>query len=480
MNKRVIARCLGILLASEAGMLVLPLLVSLYYGEGEYTSFLYTILILLVVGLCGYVVKPKTKTIYARDGFAIVALGWILISVFGGLPFLFSGIMTNPVDAFFEASSGFTTTGATILSNVEGLPNGIMFWRSFTHWVGGMGVLVFTMAVLPLMGAGTMHIMKAESPGPNPGKLVPKLAHTAKLLYLIYIVITAAEIVLLKIGGMSLLDACIHAFGTVGTGGFSNKNLSIGAYNSVYIDVVVTVFMIACGVNFSLYYAALKGGIKNLLKDEEFKVYIGIIVASIVLITISLEGNVYGSIWQALRYSAFQVGSIITTTGYATTDFNTWPTFSKMILVVLMFAGASAGSTGGGMKTVRLLIQTKLVKKSILKITHPNSVYVVRVNDKAVDKETLWEVPMFLLLYMGITVIAILVLSIEGKDITTTITAVAATIGNIGPGLGQVGPLGNFGCFNNLSKLVMSFCMLLGRIEIYPILITMMPSSWKK
>lgn len=480
MNNKVILKCLGILLMSEAGLMVLPLLVSLYYGEAEYTSFLYTIIILLVVGFCGYMVKPGIRNIYARDGFAIVALGWILISVFGGLPFLLSGVMSNPADAFFEASSGFTTTGATILPNVEGLPNGIMFWRSFTHWVGGMGVLVFTMAVLPLMGTGTMQIMKAESPGPNPGKLVPKLAHTAKILYIIYIVITLLEIILLKLGGMSMLDSCIHTFGTVGTGGFSNKNLSIGAYNSIYIETVITIFMIACGVNFGLYYAALKGGIKSIFRDDEFKVYMGIIIASIMLITINLMGTVCDSIWQAFRYSAFQVGSIITTTGYATTDFNSWPTFSKMILVLLMFAGACAGSTGGGMKNIRLLIQAKLAKKSIIKIIHPNSVYVVMVNGKAVDKETLREVPVYLSLYMALTVAAILVLSIEGKDFTTTVTAVAATIGNIGPGLGEVGPLGNFGGFNNLSKLVMSFCMILGRIEIYPILITMMPSAWKK
>lgn len=480
MNKRVIAKSLGILLLCEAGLMVLPMLVSLYYGEAEYRAFLYTIIILLAFGICGYMIKPGSKTIYARDGFAIVAFGWILISIFGGLPFMFSGIMTNPADAFFEASSGFTTTGATILSSVEGLPNGVMFWRSFTHWVGGMGVLVFTMAFLPLMGTGTMHIMKAESPGPNPGKLVPKLAHTAKLLYIIYIIITVAEIILLKVGGMSFLDASIHTFGTVGTGGFSNKNISVGAYNSVYIEAVITIFMIVCGVNFGLYYAALKGGIKNILKDEEFKVYFGIIAASIVLITINLTGTVYSSIGQSFRYSSFQVGSIITTTGYATTDFNTWPTFSKMILVVLMFTGACAGSTAGGMKSIRLLVQAKMAKKSILKIVHPNSVYVVRINGKAVDKETLKEVPVFLFLYMFITVAAILVLSLEGKDFTTTITAVAATMGNIGPGLGEVGPMGNFGGFNNISKLVMSFCMLLGRIEIYPILITMMPSSWRK
>lgn len=465
---------------SEAGLMVLPLLVSLYYGEPEYTSFLYTIIILLAVGFCGYMIKPRVKTIYSRDGFAIVALGWLLISIFGSLPFLFSGVITNPIDAFFETSSGFTTTGATILSSVEGLPNGIMFWRSFTHWVGGMGVLVFTMAVLPLMGKGTMQIMKAESPGPNPGKLVPKLARTAKLLYLIYSVITVVEIILLKLGGMSWLDSCIHTFGTVGTGGFSNKNLSVGAYNSVYIDAVITIFMIACGVNFGLYYAALKGGIKSIIKDEEFRLYMGIIIASIVLITINLMGTVYHSVGQAFRYASFQVGSIITTTGYATTNFDKWPTFSKMILVVLMFVGACAGSTGGGMKNIRLLIQAKLAKKNIMKIIHPNAVYVVRVNGKAVDKETLREVPVYLSLYIFVTVVAILILSIEGKDFTTTVTAVAATMGNIGPGLGEVGPAGNFGGFNNLSKLVMSFCMLLGRIEIYPMFITAMPSSWKK
>lgn len=480
MNKRVILKCLGILLLSEAGLLLLPLLVSVYYGEEAYISFLYTIIILLAVGLLGYMVKPRIKTIYAREGFVIVALGWILISIFGSLPFLFSGVMTNPADAFFEVASGFTTTGATVLSNVEGLPNGIMFWRSFTVWVGGMGVLVFTMAVLPLMGKGTMQIMKAESPGPHPGKLVPKLAQSAKILYIIYTVITLVEIILLKLGGISMLDSCIHTFSTVGTGGFSNRNLSVGAYNSVYIEVVITIFMIACAVNFGLYYAALKGGIKNIFKDEEFKLYIGIVIASMVLITINLIGTVYGSVWKAFRYSSFQVASIITTTGFSTTDFNTWPTFSKMILLFLMFIGGCAGSTAGAIKNIRILIQAKLAKKSILGIIHPNSVYVIRVNGKAVDKETLREVPVYFFLYLLVTVIAILIVSLDGKDIVTTISAVASAMGNIGPGLGEAGPMGNFGIFSNLSKVVMSFCMILGRIEIYPILITLMPSSWKK
>jgi len=312
-------------------------------------------------------VKPKNKGIYAKDGFAIVAIGWILVSFFGALPFYFSGAIPSLVDSFFEASSGFSTTGASILQQIEGLPQGILFWRSFTHWMGGMGVLVLAMAILPSTGTGALQIMKAESPGPSPGKLVPKVRETAKILYGIYIVITAIEIILLKIAGMSLFDAFIHTFGTVGTGGFSNMGLSVGAYNNVYIDMIITSFMFLCGANFALYYQVFKGNFKGFFKDEEFKLYGFIVIASIVLIALNIYGTIYKGVGQSIRYSAFQVVSIITTTGYATADFNIWPVFSKTILVFLMFVGGCAGSTGGGIKNIRFLLLFKAAKRDFQK-----------------------------------------------------------------------------------------------------------------
>ncbi|KPU45724.1 Trk system potassium uptake protein TrkG [Oxobacter pfennigii] len=480
MNLPMVLRSLGILLICEALLMVPSLAVSIIYEGYDVFPFVYTIALLGATGSAGLSIKPKKKNIYPRDGFAIVAFGWILISFFGSLPFIFSGVIPSFVDAFFETSSGFTTTGASILTSVEGLPEGIMFWRSFTHWVGGMGVLVLTLAILPLVGANTVQIMKAESPGPNPGKLVPKVRQTAKILYIIYFVVTIVEIILLLFGGMSFLDACIHAFGTVGTGGFSNKNLSVGAYNSVYIEVVISVFMIICGANFTLYYQALKDGIKSIFKDEEFRLYIGVVTASILLITFNIHGTIYKSIWESLRHSSFQVASIITTTGYASTNFDLWPTFSKIILFMLMFIGGCAGSTAGAIKNIRILMLFKIMKRELLKIIHPRAVYVLKFGGKVVDDDTLSEVLVYFFMYMMIFAAAVLIISLEGKDFATTVSSIAATLGNIGPGFGMVGPIGNFSEMTNISKLVLSMCMIIGRIEIYPILLMLFPSFWKK
>ena len=480
MNFGMVLKNLGILLISEAIIMIPSLIVSIIYKGQDINAFVATIVILIVIGSLALTIKPRSKNIYTRDGFAIVAIGWILISFFGALPFLFSGVVPSLVDGFFEASSGFTTTGASILTAVEGLPEGILFWRSFTHWAGGMGVLVLTLALLPSVGAGSLQIMKAESPGPNPGKIVPRVGHTAKILYKIYLFITIVQIILLMLAGMPFFDSMVHTFGTVGTGGFSIKNLSIGAYNNIYIEVITTVFMLACGVNFTLYYQALKGNIKAVFKDEEFRLYMGIVLASIILISINIYGNIFKSMGQAVRHSSFQVASIITTTGYATTDFNQWPAFSKIILVLLMFVGGSAGSTGGGIKNIRILLLFKAMKRELLKIIHPRAVYTVKFDDKVIEEETLTEILAFFFMYMLIFVIALLIISLEGKDLLSCFTAVAATLGNIGPGLGIVGPMGNFSEFTNLSKTVLSLCMIIGRLEIYPMLLLIVPSFWRK
>ncbi|WHH61079.1 potassium transporter TrkG [Petroclostridium sp. X23] len=480
MNFAMVLKSLGILLICEAFAMFPSLIVAAIYEDGDAGAFATTILIIVVIGaILGMLIKPKSKSIYARDGFAIVALGWLLISFFGSLPFVFSGAIPSLVDSFFETSSGFTTTGASILTQIEGLPRGILFWRSFTHWVGGMGVLLLTLAILPTVGANTLQIMNAESPGPNPGKLVPKVGQTAKILYSIYGGITVLEVIFLVAAGMPLYDAFIHTFGTVGTGGFSNKNASIGAYNNVVFEVIITVFMLMCGANFALYYSALKGNIKSFFKDQEFKMYIAVVLGSMILITFNINGTIYQSIGESIRQASFQVASIVTTTGYATVDFNQWPTMSKMILLFLMFFGGCAGSTGGSIKQIRILLLLKIMKRELMQIIHPRAVYSVRVNGKNIEESTLSEVLGFFFMFMVISAVAVIIVSLDGKDMVTTLSSVAATMGNIGPGFEMVGATGNYSEFSILSKLVLSLCMIIGRLEIYPILLLMVPSFWK-
>lgn len=480
MNFKMIFKSLGMVLLIEAACMVPSLVVSLIYGQNDTQAFLISILILLAVGLFLQRIKPKTTDIYARDGFAIVSLAWIFLSLFGTMPFIISGSIPSFVDALFETTSGFSTTGASILTEVENLPKGILFWRSFTHWVGGMGVLVLMLAIVPSVKANTIHILQAESPGPNPGKLVPKMGQTVKILYLIYFVLTSVLVVFLLLAGMPLYDSLVHAFGTAGTGGFSIRNAGIGSYGSVTIDVIITVFMLLFGVNFSLYYQSIKGDLKSSLRDAEFRFYLGIVLTSIVLITLNIYGSVFDSLLESLRHSAFQVSSIITTTGYATTDFNLWPSFSKSILVLLMFIGASAGSTGGGIKCMRIVLLIKAARREIVRIIHPRSVYAVKLGGKVVDEETLSGVIMFFFTYIFIFVISVLIVSLDGKDLISNFTAVTSSISNIGPGLGIVGPMGNFSEYSILSKLVFSFCMLAGRLEIFPVLLLLAPTSWKR
>ena len=473
-----IAYIIGRILLTEAALLVLPLLVTVLYGESPVPFLIPILLLALCGGAMGWK-KPKSTALYARDGLAVVALAWICMSLFGALPFVLSGDIPNYVDAFFETVSGFTTTGSSILTEIEPLSRGGLFWRSFTHWVGGMGVLVFVMAILPMNDGHGMHLMRAEVPGPTVGKLVSRMSDTAKILYSIYLVMTVVEIVLLLVGGMPLYDAAIHAFGTAGTGGFSCRNLSVGAYDSVYFDVVIGVFMLLFGVNFNLYYFLLIRRFRDVLHSEELRAYLLIVAASVLAIAVNIS-HLYQSFAASLRYAFFQVSSIITTTGYATADFNAWPAFSKAILVILMFVGACAGSTGGGMKVARIVILAKTSVCDMRKMLHPNAVATVRFEGKPIGEKNIRSVHLFLTVYLIVFTISCLLLSLEEMDLVTTFTAVAACMNNIGPGLEAVGPMGNFAAFSPWAKVLLSFDMLVGRLEIFPMLLLFAPSIWKR
>lgn len=469
---------LGKILLVEAALMVPSLIVGLIYMEEAALSFLLPIGLLCAIGLLLTAKKPQNRDIFERDGFFIVASAWVIMSIFGALPFYFSGSFTSFIDCFFEVVSGFTTTGSSILSDVEALPRCILFWRSFTHWVGGMGVLVFVMAILPLSEERSLYLMRAESPGPIVGKLVPKMKSTARRLYGIYIVLTVICVIFLLCGKMPLFDALCHAFGTAGTGGFSVKNAGIGFYNSAYIEMVIAVFMLLFGINFNLYYLILIGQIKEAFKSEELRWYIGIVGASTLAITVNLINTFKG---QSFRYAFFQVSSIITTTGFATTDFNiTFPEFSKSILVLLMLLGACAGSTGGGFKISRLIILIKNFGKEIKRLFHPRAVTVIKLEGKPIDSSLSRNTLAYFMMYMVIMIVSSIAVSVDGFDFTTNTTAVIACFNNIGPGLGVVGPAGNFGGFSWFSKLVLSFDMLFGRLEILPMLVLFNPKSWKK
>ncbi|MFY9176358.1 MAG: TrkH family potassium uptake protein [Caldicoprobacterales bacterium] len=480
MNYRMIFKSLGSVLCIEAVCMVPSLLVSIIYSQGDTISFLLSIMILVSLGLGLRRIKTITNNIYARDGFAIVALGWLSVSIFGALPFLISGAVPSVIDALFESASAFSTTGASIIREIEGLPKGIVFWRSFAHWMGGMGVLVLMIAILPSVKANTLHIMKAESPGPDPGKFVPRIKQTAKILYTIYVILTAVQVIFLLVGGMPLYDSLIHAFGTASTGGFSNRNASVGAYGSVYIETIITIFMLLFGVNFSLYYAFLKGNIKSVLRDEELRFYLGTVMIAILLIVFNTYGSVFQSLGESIRYTSFQVSSIITTTGYATADFTLWPAFSQALLVILMFIGASAGSTAGGMKCIRILLLFKIIKREVIKIIHPRSVQTVKINGRIVEEEILSGIMTFFFAYIAVFTASVIIVSLDNKDLVSTATAVIACLSNIGPGLGIVGPAGNFADFSLTSKAVLSLCMIIGRLEIYPILLLFAPTFWKR
>lgn len=477
MNIRMIGFVLGRILLVEAGLLTLPLAVALLYREPA-MPWLITMAALVVCGALLSFRKPERTALYAKDGFAAVALVWLLMSAFGALPFVLSGDILHYVDAFFETVSGFTTTGASILPAVEPLSRGSLFWRSFTHWVGGMGVLVFVMAILPMSDGHTMHILRAEMPGPTAGKLVSRMSDTAKILYGIYFVMTAVMILLLVLGGMDLFDACIHAFGTAGTGGFSSRNASVGAYNSVYIDIVTGIGMLAFGVNFNLYFFLLVRRFREVLRSEELWVYLGIVAASTAAIAANIL-SLYDSVGTALRHTFFQVSSVITTTGYATVDFGQWPVFSKTVLVLLMFVGGCAGSTAGGLKVTRIVTLAKAAVMDMRKMLHPNAVINVRMEGRALPEKQVRGVQAYLSIYILILCGSWLLLSLAGFDELTTFTAVVTCINNVGPGLNMVGPTGNFGFFAPWAKLLLSFDMLAGRLELFPMLLLFTPSIWR-
>jgi trk system potassium uptake protein TrkH len=479
MNVSIIRRILGYVLILEAVMLILPCIVALIYGEDEVTAFIITAAICLAVGTAIGIKKPKDNVFYLKEGCVATGFSWVFLSLFGCLPFILSGAIPHFTDALFETVSGFTTTGASILDEVESLPKSVLFWRSFTHWVGGMGILVFLLAIVPMSGGtgSNINLMKAESPGPSVGKIRPKMRTTASYLYVMYIAITVLEIIFLIAGKMPLFDAVTTAFGTAGTGGFGIKNDSIGSY-SPYIQWVVTVFMIAFGVNFNAYFLLLFGQFKRALSIDEIRWYFILIISSTCILFAATYEKLYGAS-DALRHSAFQVASIITTTGFSTVDFDMWHGAAKTVLVMLMFVGACAGSTGGGIKVSRFIVAGKSVLREIRSYVHPKSVENMKMDGKTLDKNTVKATNIYLITFMFVFVASMFLVSLEGHDLTTNFTAIAATINNIGPGLSLVGPTRNFGFFSDFSKYVFIFDMLAGRLELFPMLLILNPILWK-
>lgn len=483
MNYRLSGYILGQIALIEAALLLMPMFIGVGYKEDTVTAFIITIALLVVIGFLLIIIKPRNKSFTAKEGFSVVALSWILMSLFGSLPFFISGYIPNFIDSIFETVSGFSTTGATILTDVESMPKSLLFWRSLTHWLGGMGVLVFVIAIIPKSDANTVHLYNAESPGPKAGKLVSKLRFTARILYGIYIVFTIVEILLLIIGKMPLFDSVIHAFSTAGTGGFSSRNLSISAYNSAYIETVISVFMIIFSINFNIFFLILIGNIRQALKSEELRVFMSILAVSVIIISISLTVNsVYSSFFESFRYSLFQVSSIMSTSGFSTADFTKWPLIAQMILFLLMFIGACAGSTGGGLKISRVIILVKSGIREIKKAVSPRSVSMLKFDGKPMDVSVHHGVLRYFTIYMMIFFISVLLISLNtpGNSISfiNSFTAVAASINNVGPGFGDIGPLGNYSAFGGFAKLILALDMLIGRLEILPMLLLFYPKLW--
>jgi trk system potassium uptake protein TrkH len=480
MNIKVVLKILGTVLFWESVLMFPSLVISIIDNSYDIKAFILSILLIGVIGIILKSLNTTDSQLRKREGYASVAVCWLVMSLLGALPFYLSGAIPSYVDAVFETASGFTTTGSSIVTDIESFPRGLLFWRSFTHWIGGMGVLVFTMALVPSMGARSVFLARAESPGPSFGKLVPKISETAKILYIIYGAMTMILIVLLIIAGMPVFDSMIHAFGTAGTGGFSSKALSVGYYNNPWIDWIITIFMFLFGANFALYFLIIKGDWKSALKNEEFRFYGLTVLAATILICINVLPMYSYSVTEALRHSAFQVSTLVTTTGYATADFNLWPMFSKSILMMLMFFGACAGSTGGGVKFIRVLVLIKSVVYEIRHTVHPNSVQTVKIDGKSLDNDNLKSIMIFFFSYVAIIIVAVIIVSLDNFDFMTTFSAVLATISNIGPGFEVVGPMGNFSEFSDLSKITMTACMIIGRLEVLPVITLFSPSIWKK
>ncbi len=482
MRWQYISKTIGVLLIFLCFAMTLPLIVSFHYNDGELVSIIESIIITLISGFSFVFLGRKSQINFLsqREGIAIVALGWTAVGLFGALPFFFCDTFVSFTDAFFESVSGFTTTGSSILTNIEATPLSILMWRSFIQWLGGMGIIVLTLAILPFLGVGGMQLYKAEVPSPVPDKLTPRLADSAKILWAVYAGITALEVVMLLSGGMSFYDSLSHAFTTMPTGGFSPKNTSIAFYNNAYFDYTIAFFMFLAGINFSLYYQLLRGKPIAFWKDTEFRFFVILVLAFTLLITINIYGSVYQSIESAFRYAVFQVLSIITTTGYATADYELFPGLSMIILFTCMFIGACAGSTGGGMKCSRIIVCFKYCYRELFKLIHPRSVAQVKINANVVSDDVLRSIMGFLALYIGLFVLASLLLGTMGIDMVTSFAAVAACIGNVGPGFGTVGPAENFAHMPVLAKWLLLWCMLLGRLEIYTIIILIVPEFWKK
>ncbi len=479
MNYRMISRVMGLILLAMAALMLLPLIAGLCFHE-RVVNFIITIAVTAALGGLLLLPKPQTRTLVARDGFVIVGLGWILISAIGALPFVLSGSIPHFYDAFFETASGLSTTGASVVTDIPAMPRGDLFWRLFTHWIGGMGVLVFIMAVLPMSGEHSMHIMRAEVPGPSVGKLVPRVRKTAITLYLIYIGLTLAEAFFLRLGGMSFYDAVLHACATAGTGGFSTNPASIGGFNSLYIEIVITVFMLLFGINFNLYFLLLIGRWKDVVKNEELHWFLGIVCASVLLLAAGIT-KLYGSFAIALRHAFFNTATLISTTGFGTVDFTDWPEYCKWILILLMFCGGCAGSTGGGIKLSRLMILGKASAAELKQMVRPRSVVRVQMDGKRVEGSTIRAAYLFLAVYMFLLLFFAWVVSFDGFDVATCFTASLSCLSNIGPGMTKlIGPAGSFAVFSPRTKVFLTFAMLLGRLEIYPILVLLIPRTWKR
>lgn len=480
MNINVLLKTTGTVLFWESVLMIPSLIIAIYDNSYDINGFLISIIIAGLIGLMLRNIKSDINDMRKREGYATVAICWLVMSLIGALPFYISRAIPSYVDALFETISGFTTTGSSIVRDIESMPRALLFWRSFTHWIGGMGVLVFTLALIPSIGGRTVFLMRAESSGPTPGKLVPKLSESSKILYIIYAVMTAIFIVLLIIAGMPVFDSFIHGFGTAGTGGFSNKALSVGYYNNPYIDWIITIGMFVFGINFTLIYLFIKKDFKTVFKNEELRLYSFYVLIGILLVFINVLPKFQFDYSEALRHSAFTISSLVSTTGYATTDFNLWPMFSKAVLLTLMLFGSCAGSTAGGIKSVRVLVLFKSMIYEIRRTIHPSSVQTIKIDNKSINDDTLKSILIFFFSYILIIIIAVILVSLDNFDFMTTFSSVLAMVSNIGPGFSLVGPMGNFADFSSFSKIVLSACMILGRLEVIPVLILLSPANWKR
>ncbi|MDY0189256.1 MAG: TrkH family potassium uptake protein [Desulfuromonas sp.] len=475
-----ILHILGALLICLALALLTPLPFAFAEGSATVRAFALSATVCLILGVACLKLFHNKKELSIREGFAIVTFGWVVFAIFGALPYIFSGAISSPLDAIFETMSGFTTTGSTILTDIESLPRSILFWRAMTHWLGGMGIIVLSLAILPMLGVGGMQLFQAEVPGPTADRLKPRIQDTAKLLWGVYVILTGLETLLLMAGNMSFYDAICHAFATLATGGFSTRNASVAAYDSAYIDWVITLFMFLAGINFSLHYYALKGRIGEYFRNEEFRFYLYITLGATAIIMLVNQGTVYSSVVDNLRFSAFQTTSILTTTGFGTADFEVWPALTQYILVLLMFIGGCAGSTGGGMKVARILLLLKHAGVQLYHLIHPRAIRLVKLGGTPVSADVMQSILGFFALFMGVFVTASLLMAACGMDLVSGASAVIATLSNIGPGLGSVGPIDNFAEVPALGKAVLVMCMLLGRLELFTVMVLFLPSFWRK